>query len=78
MDSPLIIRGTFSNKTFVPTDPLPEAEGPAELLVYVDILKEASSERPSIFDVFGKAKRLRSAAELDAQLEEERASWGDE
>jgi hypothetical protein len=78
MDSPLIIRGTFSNKTFVPTDPLPEAEGPAELIVYAQTVAEGSSERPSIFDVFGKAKRLRSAADIDAQLAEERASWGDE
>ena len=74
MDSPasVIIRGTFSNKTFVPTDPLPEAEGPAELIVHV---KSPTDARPSIYDAFGKAKELRTAEDLDAQLEEERAAW---
>ena len=76
MDSlaPVIIRGTFSNKTFVPADPLPDAEGPAELIVHVQSPKAA---RPSIYDVFGKAKDLRTAEDIDAQLEEERAAWGD-
>ena len=74
MDSPasVIIRGTFSNKTFVPTDPLPEAEGPAELIVHVQSPKDA---RPSIYDAFGKAKEPRTAEDLAAQLEEERAAW---
>ncbi len=75
MDSPapVIIRGTFSNKTFVPADPLPEAEGPAELIVHVQPPKDT---RPSIYDTFGKAKQPRTAEDLDAQLEEERAAWG--
>jgi len=34
MDSPVIIRGMYSNKTFVPTDPVPDVEGPAELIVH--------------------------------------------
>ena len=74
MDStaPIIIRGTFSNKTFVPTDPLPEAEGPAELIVHVESPKDT---RPSIYDAFGKAREPRTAEDLDAQLEEERATW---
>ena len=74
MDSPppVIIRGTFSNKVFVPADPLPEAEGPAELIVHVRSSKDI---RPSIYDAFGKAKGPRTAEDLDAQLEEERAAW---
>ncbi len=39
------------------------------------LIKE--SNRPSIFDAFGKAEQPRTAEELDAQLAEERASWGD-
>ena len=35
------------------------------------------SNRPSIHDAFGKAERLRTAEDLDAQLAEERAAWGD-
>ena len=75
MDSPapVIIRGTFSNKTFVAADPLPEAEGPAELIVHVQSPKDV---RPSIYDAFGKAKQPRTAEDLDAQLKEERAAWG--
>lgn len=73
MDSPVIIRGVFSNKVFVPTDPLPEAEGPAELIVHSKLPKES---RHSIFDAFGTAEHLRTAEDLDAQLDEERASWG--
>jgi hypothetical protein len=75
MDSPVIIRGEFVNKTFVPAGPLPEAEGPAELIVHVQSPRDAS---PSIFDVFGKAERLRTAEDIDAQLKEERDSWDDE
>ena len=74
MDTPVVIRGTFFNKTFVPTEPLPEAEGPAELIVHTQSPKDT---RPSIYDAFGKAKQLRTAGDLDAQLEEERAAWGD-
>ncbi len=76
MDSPtsVIIRGTFSNGTFVAADPLPDAEGLAELIVHPQPRKNT---RPSVYDAFGKAKQPRTAADLDAQLAEERASWGD-
>ena len=74
MGSPVVIRGFFFNKTFVPTDPLPEAEGPAELIVHSQLPKE---QRHSIFDAFGTAEQLRTAEDLDAQLAEERAAWGD-
>ena len=77
MDSPVIIRGMFSNKTFVPAEPLPEAEGPAELIVHTDHTESSKDTRPSIYDAFGKAKHLRTAGDLDAQLEEERSAWGD-
>jgi hypothetical protein len=77
MDSPLIIRGTFSNKTFVPTDPLPEAEGPAELIVHVQEPLADEGDDTSLFDLFGKAPQLRSAEDIDAQLQAERDSWDD-
>jgi len=74
MDSParVIIRGTFSKKTFVPSEPLPEAEGPAELIVHV---QSPGDSRPSIYDAFGKAKEPRTADDLDARRAEERAAW---
>ena len=74
MDSPVVIRGIFANEVFVPTDPLPEAEGPAELIVHTEVPQEP---RHSIFDAFGTAEHLRTAEDLDAQLAEERAAWGD-
>lgn len=77
MDSAVVIRGTFVNKAFVPEGPLPEVEGRAELIVYVPLPPSVAQARPSIYDVFGKAEHLRSAQELDAQLEEERSAWGD-
>jgi hypothetical protein len=39
------------------------------------LMKE--SNRPSIFDAFGKAEHPRTAEDLDAQLAEERAAWGE-
>ncbi len=71
----VVVRGTFSKGVFVATDPLPDAEGPAELIVHA---QSTQKPRPSIYDVFGKAKQPRSAEELDAQLAEERAAWNDE
>jgi len=75
MDSPsdIVIRGTFSNKTFVSTGPLPDAEGPAELVIHV---RSVNDVPPSIYDTFGKAAHHRSAEDLDAQLAEERNAWG--
>ena len=32
---------------------------------------------PSIFDLIGKAERLRSGEEIARQVEEERESWGE-
>lgn len=77
MQAPLVIRGTFANKTFVPTDPLPEAEGPAELIVHVKEPTAIERDDTSLFDLFGKAPRLRSAEDIDAQLQAERSSWDD-
>jgi len=77
MDSPFVIRGTFANKAFVPEDPLPDVEGRAELIVYARAPEAAPGTRPSIDDLLGKAQRLRSAEDMDAQLDQERAAWGD-
>lgn len=77
MESLVVIRGAFVNKAFVPEGPLPEVEGRAELIVHTQTPGNVSTERPSIYDVLGKAQRLRSAEDIDAQLEEERASWGE-
>ena len=69
MDTPVIIHGKVVNREFVPDQPLPDIEGPAELIVH------AQSSRRSMFDVFGKAEQLRSGDSIDAQIREERAAW---
>jgi hypothetical protein len=77
MESLVVIRGEYVNKVFVPEGPLPEVEGPAELIVHAETPENVVSKRSSIYDAFGKAPRLRSAEELDARLEEERTAWGE-
>lgn len=76
MSGPLVIHGKIVNKSFISDDPMPDVEAPAELIVYA---LPANETRPpnSMFDVFGKARRLRSAEELDAQLREERDAWNE-
>ena len=55
---------------FVPAEPLPEAEGPAELVIHAQ-----TTTRPSIYDALGKAEQPRTAQDLDARLAKERAAW---
>lgn len=76
MGLPLVVRGTFTNKAFVPEEPLPDVEGRAELIIHARNPEASAGEPPSIFEVLGKAAHLRSASDLDAQLEEERSAWG--
>ena len=64
----------FSTRPSCPRTRCPTAEGPAELIVHAQLPKE---QRHSIFDAFGTAEYLRTAEDLDAQLAEERAAWGD-
>jgi hypothetical protein len=78
MNTALVIRGTFAHRAFVSDEPMPDVEGPAELIVYP---AAASAEKPqghSMFSVFGTAPRLRSGEDIDAQIAEERDSWNDE
>ncbi len=76
MRGPLVIHGKIVNKSFISDDPMPDVEAPAELIVYAPAGNE-TRRRNSMFDVFGKARRLRSAEELDAQLREERNAWNE-
>ncbi len=76
MSAPLVLHGKIVNQSFISDDPMPDCEAPAELIVYVRD-SETQPARKSMFDVFGKARRLRSAEELDAQLREEREAWNE-
>ena len=75
MTQAIVVRGRFNGQQFVPSEPLPAVEGNAELIVYP--APQANAGKPSIFDLFGKASKLRSAEEIDAQIREEREAWGE-
>ena len=74
MGPALVIRGRYQSQAFVPDEPMPHVEGRAELIVFPTT---APGGQPSIFDLFGKASRLRAAEDIDAQVREERESWGE-
>ena len=77
MENALVVRGWLANKAFVSDGPMPEVEGPAELIVYAQEPRADSGDDSSLFDLFGKAPQLRSAEDIDAQLRAERDSWDD-
>jgi hypothetical protein len=76
MAEALVIRGHYTAQTFVPEEPLPAVEGAAELIVFPRAAPPRPAVPTSIFDLFGKAARLRSAEEIADQLREERDAWG--
>jgi hypothetical protein len=78
MYSTLVIPGKISGQVFVPDEPLPNFESPAELIVYTGLSPRPNPAEPrTVFDFIGKAAEPRSAEELDAQLREEHNSWSD-
>ena len=80
MKTAIIIQGTYSGRTFIPDGPLPDAVGRAELIVVPEESAAPTGQpkgKRSAFDFFGKAPVLRSREDIDAQIREERDSWGD-
>jgi hypothetical protein len=77
MDTALIIHGKIAEKQFISDEPMPDVEGPAELIVYASETPRNQKSGISIFDLFGKAEHLRSGEDIDAQIREEREAWGD-
>jgi hypothetical protein len=73
MSQTLVIRGHYADRKFIPDGKLPDAEGAAELI----ITPNQKSPAGSMFDLFGKASRLRSAEDIAAQIQEERDEWGE-
>jgi hypothetical protein len=76
MAEALVIRGRYAGQTFIPDEPLPVAEGAAQLIVFPGTPAAPPPAR-SIFDLFGKAPRLRTAEDIAAQVGEERDAWGE-
>jgi hypothetical protein len=79
MNGNLIIHGNVRDQVFVPDEPMPDIEGPAELIVYpVTDPRSGVSGNRSVFDFIGKALEPRSAQDIDAQLREERDAWNEQ
>lgn len=77
MNTALVIHGKIAEGRFVSDEPMPDVEGPAELIVYAKATPREERTGISIFDLFGKAEHLRSAEDIDAQIREEREAWGE-
>lgn len=73
MSDTLIIRGRYTDRTFVPDGPLPDVEGPAELV----ITRSGPRSVGSVADAFGAAPVLRSGDDILAQVRADRDEWGD-
>jgi hypothetical protein len=73
MSDNLVVRGRYADHTFIPEGQLPDAEGPAELIISPSHPKVAIS----IFDLFGKATNFRTAEQIAIQIREERNEWGE-
>ena len=73
MDQTLIVRGRYAGRTFIPDGPLPDAEGPAELVITLAQPRALGS----VADAFGTAPVLRSGEDILAQVRAERDEWGD-
>ena len=73
MDQTLVVRGRYAGRTFIPDGPLPDAEGPAELV----ITPTPPQARGSVADAFGTAPVLRSGEDILGQVRAERDEWGD-
>ena len=76
MDKALIIRGRFRRGSFRADEPVPDVEGRAELIVYTQTSADKPQPTGSMFDLFGKAQRLRPAQDIDAQILQERRDTG--
>lgn len=73
MDKAIIVRGRYTRRTFIPDEPLPDAEGTAELVITPAVPR---SDR-SVADAFGTAPVLRSGDDILAQVRADRDDWGD-
>jgi hypothetical protein len=78
MPRALVIRGRYANQAFIPDEPLPATEGEAQLIVIPTETSRSPVAPGSIFDLFGKATRLRSAEDIQAQVQEERDAWAEQ
>ena len=57
MDAALVIRGRVCGGTFIPTEPVPDVNASAELIVFASVGQRPPEEvgKSSIFELFGQA-----------------------
>ena len=72
MDQNLVVHGQYVGQTFIPSEPMPLAEGPAQLV----ITPTTTAARGSIATAFGTAPVRRSGEEILEESRAERDSWG--
>ena len=75
METAFIIRGRLREKAFVSDGPMPNVDGPAELIVYRERTTPEGGSSESMFELFGKAHNLRTGEDIDLQVQQERLSW---
>ena len=73
MERTVVVRGRYVGRAFIPDEPLPDAEGPAELIISPAVPTAAGS----VANAFGTATVLRSGDDILAQVRAERDAWGD-
>jgi len=73
MEQALIVRGRYVAHTFIPDEPMPDAESSAELLIIPALPKTSRS----LADAFGGAPKLRSGESILAETKALRDKWGD-
>lgn len=73
MGETVVVRGRYTNRTFIPDGPLPDAHGVAELVISPTPVPTSGS----VADAFGTAPVLRTADDILAQVRADRDEWGD-
>jgi hypothetical protein len=73
MSQTVVVRGRYVGRTFIPDEPLPDAEGLAELV----ITPAVPGSGRSVSDAFGTAAVLLSGDDILAQVRADRDDWGD-
>jgi hypothetical protein len=72
MSQTIVVPGKYIDHAFIPDGQLPDVEGTAQL-----IITSPPNSSASIFDVIGKAPKLRTGKDIAAQIQDERDEWGE-
>ena len=76
MDAAIVIHGVISERQFVADEPLPDVEGPAELIVYPKDAAKPVLPGKSMFEFLARLRNCDRRRTL-TPVREERDAWGD-